>query len=315
MEALFLSVAKLFSLIALGFICYRLNFLPRNTLKVFSFALINIAIPSLIFSNIVNSFDPEGYFLPLLFFVLSIAFFALGLILALCFSARLKKKVKKEFLSLVSFQNCGYLPMNLALFLFSSGAQREQFLNYVFLYLLGFNLLIWSIASYLIFKEKGDSFNYRSLFTPPVISVIAALIFVYSNKVDLLPGVFIDTLSLVGKVAFFLSMFVLGGWLAASRIKVRSQLLVLLRANFIKLILLPLITIFIVVNFKIYSLLGLFLVIQASMPAAASLPIVADLRGGNREFISRGVFLSHVLSIITIPFWIKLFLTFSNFSL
>ena len=45
------------------------------------------------------------------------------------------------------------------------------------------------------------------------------------------------------------------------------------------------------VSSEIFSLFGLFIILEASMPSAASLPIVVDLRNGNSAFVSKGVFL------------------------
>jgi len=52
--------------------------------------------------------------------------------------------------------------------------------------------------------------------------------------------------------------------------------------------------------------------LQAAMPSAVSLPIVADLNGADSEFVSQGVFFTHILSIFTIPLWLGLYLKISE---
>jgi predicted permease len=42
------------------------------------------------------------------------------------------------------------------------------------------------------------------------------------------------------------------------------------------------------------------------MPSAASLPIVAQIYKADNNFISQGVFLTHLFSIFTIPIWFSL---------
>ena len=79
------------------------------------------------------------------------------------------------------------------------------------------------------------------------------------------------------------------------------------------MIILPLFVFIVVVTFKIYSLLGLFIVLQAAMPSAVSLPIVASLNNADSEFVSQGVFLTHIVSIFTIPLWVGLYLKVSGF--
>jgi predicted permease len=58
----------------------------------------------------------------------------------------------------------------------------------------------------------------------------------------------------------------------------------------------------------------MFILMQAAMPSASSLPIVAGLRGTDSSFVSQGVLSTHVLSIITIPLWLSLYLKISGFS-
>ena len=56
-----------------------------------------------------------------------------------------------------------------------------------------------------------------------------------------------------------------------------------------------------------------FIVLEAAMPSAASLPLVVNLRGANSEFASQGVFLTHLLCIFTVPIWLGIFLNISGF--
>jgi predicted permease len=64
----------------------------------------------------------------------------------------------------------------------------------------------------------------------------------------------------------------------------------------------------------IASLLGFFIVLQAAMPSAVSLPIVANLRKADSEFISQAVLFTHIFSIATVPVWLGLYMRLSAFS-
>ena len=199
--------------------------------------------------------------------------------------------------------------MNLALFLFSSPL-RDTFLIYIFLYILGFNILMWSVGSFLIFKKEKEGFKMRSLFTMPIVSIIISLLCVYLKINKFFPELIISPLALVGKMSFPLSMILLGAWLAKGE-KLASKEALL--ASFIKLFLLPFVFFILILKFKLFSLWGFFILTQASMPSAASLPIVAQMRGGNSEVVSCGVFLSHVLALFTVPIWLFLFSQISGF--
>ena len=130
-----------------------------------------------------------------------------------------------------------------------------------------------------------------------------------------MPSLILAPVRMVGDVSFVLSMLILGSWLAKIKLKGLSQRLFYIgEASFLKLIVLPLLFLILVMKAEIFSLLGLFIVLQAAMPSAASLPIIANLRRADSEFVSQGVFLTHILSIVTITFWIAMYLRLSGFS-
>lgn len=308
MKIVFFAIIKLLLIIFLGFFLYRKKILNQEALKFLTFFVVNITVPFLIFTEIITHLNPENTPPLYKFILLSIFIFSSGLFLGIIFSPF--SKFPKEFIALVSFQNCGYLPMNLALFLFSSSFLRDTFLIYIFLYILGFNILMWSVGSFLIFKKKKEGFDLRSLFTMPIVSIIISLLCVYLKINRFFPDLIISPLALVGKMSFPLSMILLGAWLAKGE-KLASKEAFL--ASFIKLFLLPFIFFILILKFKLFSLWGFFILTQATMPSAASLPIVVQMRGGNSEIVSCGVFLSHVLALFSVPIWLFLFSQISGF--
>jgi len=312
MTVIFLAITKLFFIIFLGFYLYRRKIFKDEALSFLTMFVINISIPSLIFSNIITHFQPDKMSSPLIFIALSVGIFLLGLFLGMLFSLKSQKSIRREFITLISFQNCGYLPMNIAVFLLPHPI-RETFLTYIFLYILGFNILMWSIATFFIFKKKEETFRMKSMLTPPVLSTIISLVIVYLGLQKIIPTVIIVPIEAIGQTSFVLSMIILGAWLAKSRVKSYLYSLSAWKMAVIKLILLPAIVFSVIVHNSVYSLLGMFIILEASMPSAASLPIVVNLRGGNSKFISYGVFITHAISLITIPLWIELFLKVSSF--
>lgn len=315
MSTVIFAFIKLFIIISFGFYFYKRRILKEETLSFLTFFVINFAVPFLIFSTIINQFEPHTRPPLSSFLLLSIGMFFLGVILGGSISFSTQRPLRREFISLVSFQNCGYLPMNIALFLLTP-ALRDRFLLYIFLYLLGFNVLMWSVGTFFIFKRKGEKFQLLSLFTPPILSVIVALLFVYMGFKRFIPEVVMAPLKIIGDTTFPLSMIILGVWLAKSKTKdLFLEFLPIVKVIIVKLVVIPAIFFLAVKTFKIYSLFGLFIILEASMPSAASLPIVANLRKANSEFVSRGVFFTHAASIITIPLWLELFLRVSGYQL
>ncbi len=306
MSLVSLTVIKL-SLIALfGFYLYKRKVITDKALTVLTSLTINFTVPFLIFSRLIQNSETVLASSLSLFILISVSMFLVGSFLAAVACLGKKHGFKEEFVSLVSFQNAGYLPMNIAFFLFPAGV-REKFLVYVFLYLLGFNILMWSLGSFLIFKKRRESFRFKSILTPPIVSTLIALLLVYTNSARFIPKLILDPLAMIGDISFVVSLIILGGWLARIKLKGFSkQLLLIAEASLLKLVAMPLLFIIGLCYFKLFSLLGLFIALEAAMPSAVSLPIIAHLRKADSEFVSQGVFFSHILGIITIPFWLGL---------
>ena len=314
MSIMLLAIIKLVATVVLGFYIYRRKILRKRALSFLTVFVINFSIPLLIFSNIITHFQPNKMPALWIFISLSTGIFMTGLLLGNIFSFNVPKSLKKEFISLVSFQNCGYLPMTIAAFVFKSPL-KETFLTYIFLYILGFNILMWSVASFLIFKKEKETFELKSIFTPPVLSVALSLIIVYMGLQKNIPSLVIIPARMIGKTSFILAMIILGAWLAKSPLKEYARNPAILKVVILKLIIIPFIILTVLIVKGTYSLLGLFILLEASMPSAASLPIITQIRKANSRFVSCGVFFTHVISIITVPIWIGLFSRITHFNL
>lgn len=309
-----LAVIKLTIITVLGYYFYRKSIIDQKILNFLILFVVNFTVPFLGFSHIVENLQRDMNPPPFVFILLSFAIFGISFILGYIFSFKRSHELKKEFTSIVSFQNCGYLPLSMAAFLFPEN-MREKFIIYTFLYVVGFDIIFWSVGTYFIFRKKGERLKVKSIFTPPIIATILALIFVYSGMAEFIPQILLSPVKMIGDTSFVLSMLILGCWLARiDTASLRNKLPIVLEASALKLLVIPIIFLFLTIKFDISSLFGLFVIIQAAMPSAVSLPIVVNLHKADSEFVSQGVLITHVFSIFTIPLWVGLYLNFSHFS-
>lgn len=306
------AIIKLALVTVLGYYLHKKKHLDDKVLDFLTFYVINFAVPFLIFSHLIDNLRTDFKPSVIIFILISIGLFIFGFFFGYIFSIRKSPELKREFISLITFQNAGYLPMNIAIFLMPPQLS-SKFLTYIFLYLLGFNVMMWSIGFGLIFRKEQEPLNLKSFFNPPVLSTLIALLFVYTGARSFIPSLLLSPVRMIGQTGFVVSMLILGAWLAKVKLQgLHKRIAVIAQLSILKLVVLPLLCFLIIIKFEIFSLLGLFIILQASMPSAVSLPIIAHLKGANSGFISQGVFSTHVLSIITIPIWIELFVRFSG---
>lgn len=312
----FEGTLQIFLLGALGFLLVKKRFIPEEGLNLLSRLVIEVALPLLIFCQLIERFSfslyPKWWIFPFLSLWITAAGFILGSLILTFYK---KAPFKKEFLSLLGFQNSGYLPLILVATILPADLRGVMF-NYLFLFLLGFNLVIWSfgvwfLRSDAIGKEKPQlrnllrlkDFEFASLFSPPVLATIVSLFLIMLGLNKFIPQLVIKPLRLVGDCTLPLAMLVVGGNLAEIRI-FKLDVLSIIFLVLVKLIFLPVITLWAFFNFKVDPLIGLLILLQVSMPSATSLSLIARHYRLKEEFINQGIFITHILSLVTIPLFL-----------
>ncbi|KJJ84068.1 auxin efflux carrier [Candidatus Omnitrophus magneticus] len=304
------AIIKLYILIFFGYILYRVKLIDDNFSDKLSVLVVNIIFPALIISKIIKSFNPDAYpmwwIMPLWAMVFCVTGMALGYFV---FSCLKQPHSKREFISAVGFQNSGYLPMNLILFLFS-GLEKDKFLIYLFLFLAGFNVLMWSWAP--VFLTAGKrKVSKRELFINPALwGTVFSVIWVLFFGRDTIPKLILEPIEQIGNMAFPLTMITLGAYLAMHSAIIPKQKLLVVSAVLVKLVLFPLAIFLFLWFFPFSKDYRIFLFIEAIMPSAVSLVFIGAYTGSDNKFLSSVIFYSHALSVITIPLWMKFFSKF-----
>ncbi|PIP19411.1 MAG: hypothetical protein COX41_02975 [Candidatus Omnitrophica bacterium CG23_combo_of_CG06-09_8_20_14_all_41_10] len=301
-----LAVSQIFLLAAMGFFLVKKKFLSGQGLDDLSRLVMDVTLPVLIFCQLIKDFSFNLYSNWWIFPLISIAITLLGLLIGFLFLGFIKGRQEKlQFLSLVAFQNSGYLPLALVAALLSPEKAGEMFI-YLFLFLMGFNLIMFSLGVHLLNFHKERKFKVQSLFSMPVVATIFSLIMVYLGLNKFFPYAIVKPLRMLGDTTLPLAMLVVGGNLAQislTRINKKAVSLLILA----KMIILPLIGIALIMLFKIPELIGLLIIIQLSMPSAVTLPVI--LRSYKKEDIlaSQGIFITHIAGVITIPVFLILY--------
>ncbi|OGX15495.1 MAG: hypothetical protein A2166_05025 [Omnitrophica WOR_2 bacterium RBG_13_41_10] len=300
-----LAIFEIFLLGAIGYFLVKKNILGAEGLNALSRLVIEITLPVMIFVQLIKGFTfhlyPNWWIFPLI----SIAITVIGLVIGKIFTVFIKgSQHKLQFLSLVAFQNSGYLPLALTAALLPK-AQQEPMFIYLFLFLLGFNLVIWSFGVYMLSFHQNKRFELGSLFSPPVIATILSLCFIFFGLNKFLPDFLLKPLGLIGDCTLPLAMFVVGGNLAEIRLK-QVDIKAVALVTIIKLIL-PLLGLVLMMKLKIDFLIGLLIMMQLAMPPATSLSVI--LRHYKKEdlLISQGIFFGHIISILLIPIFLSLY--------
>ena len=304
------GVMPSFILGAIGFLLFKRKLLEADGLNSLSRLVIEVTLPFLIFYRLVTQFSfsrfPNWWMFPLL----SLAITGLGLVCAGIFSGFIKEREKKiQFLSLASFQNSGYLPLVIVASLLS-GEKLDLMLTYIFLFLLGFNFLLFSVGEFMLTAGRRNRFDWRSMLSAPVVATLASLLVVFIGAQRFIPQLVIVPLKMAGDCTMPLATFVVGANLAAiklEKVDVPAMSLMVL----VKLVLMPALGLVLVYSLKLGLVAGLLVVMQLAMPPATNLSLI--LRQYNKEdiLVSQGIFIGHLASLVTIPVVLSLYFALS----
>ena len=303
-----LAMAQIFFLGGLGYILVKKSILSQEGLDALSRLVIQIIFPALILTQMLKNFSfnlyPNWWIFPLISLAITVAGLIVGWGL-LKLSAL--KTDRLQFLSLVAFQNSGYLPLAIAAAIFT-GQQANDIFIFIFLFLLGFDLVAWSLGIYMLTYEKQAKFKLYSLFSAPVIANLTSLALIALGINKFIPSTLFKPLTMVGNCTLPLAMLVVGGNVALVQLKNIDK-----KITFIfllgKLIILPILGILIVLKLALPPLLGFLIVMQLAMPSATSLSVIIRRFNKPDALISQGVFFSHVIGLFTIPIFLSLYLT------
>jgi len=300
------AVLQSFILGAIGYFLLKKDILGPGGLGALSRLVIEITLPILIFCQMVRDFNfsiyPDWWIFPLLSIVITI----LGLLVGLLFSGFIQGKQKRwQFISLVTFQNSGYLPLVLVAAILPKEKLGPMFI-YLFLFLLGFNLLMWSVGLYMLSMHQDKKFDWPSLFSPPVIATLFSLVIAFFGLNKFIPNTLMMPLRLIGDCTLPLAMFVVGGNLALVNLGLVDKKAVSL-VVLSKLIILPLLGFAAIIKFKLPGLIGLLILIELAAPSATSLSVITAHYQKEDLLISQGIFFSHILSILTMPIFLSLY--------
>jgi predicted permease len=306
---------------ACGYFLVKRKILDEEGLAPLSTLVVRLLLPLFIFYQLQQHFRfetyPHWWWFPLLSVGLSMLGYGMGkmaLKLDPMFTAR------QEFLALTSFQNSGNIPLMIITSLFSGAVMHELYM-YVFLYCIGFNILIWTFGVTLLLSSSQSSsvsvseppggdvrIRWQEIANPPVVATIITLIVIALGWQDVIPDIILEPMKILGDCAVPLSMVIMGGNLAAVDLgRLKSKPIVLLVLT--KLVVIPLLMIAIVRSVNLSFSLGFLLTLEAAVPSAVSLSLIASYYRTDQRFINQGLFFGHLISVVTVPIFLTFYLS------
>ena len=292
----------LFVLILISYIATKVSFLPKNANKVLADLVVNITNPATILYAVATSSHALSNAAVLS--ILGITALTLGgqILLAHGFTKalRIERRPAGVYRFMLVFSNCGFLGYPVVRALFGADAVFVASMYNLIFQILCFTYGVRQVSS----DPAARQFRPRMFLTPMVVTSVLALV-LYLTNVPFHPMV-VQTLSLLDRITSPASMLVIGCVLAAYPLKTilgRWHVYVFCA---VRLLVIPVLAWAILRLFVSNPLILCVMVVLSGLPAATNTVLICSKYNGDESTAASGLFVSTLLSLLTLPFLLRL---------
>lgn len=291
---IFEQLLKMFFIMVLAFVCYRIRLVDQNGNKTVSNLLLLVVNPILIITVYQTEYDPELVRGLLLAFAAAAATHVLGIIIS---TLLIRPKAGADYCVErfnAMYSNCGFIGIPLI-----GSVLGDTGVFYLSAYMVMFNLFSWT-HGVILMEKKFSLKNLREGLVSPmfIATLIAVLLFFLQLKI---PSVLLDSMNYIADMNTPLAMMVAGFSVAQADIGKMCRNLRLYYTSVIKLILIPLCTIPLLMLFHLPSEVSMTVLIAAACPSATTGTMMAIRYKQNYTYSSEIFSLTTVLAVLTMP--------------
>ena len=294
-NALVQQLIVLFTIILLGFAAMRAGFLPKSTNQVLSGLVLNLSNPCAVLASVLTGQRTLEMGQVFLLTAVAVGLHLFLILLATFFPKLLRVPKDQEALYrfMTVFGNMSFLgfPVITALF-----GQSALFLAAIFV--LVFHLFCYTYGVALL-RKPGEPLRWKRILSPMVIASVAAyILYLMGAQV---PALVVDILDTMGSLTSPAAMVAIGCALALQPLgkifrQPRIYLFAILRLTLVPLAVWALCFWWM----KDPLMLGVTVAISA-MPVAINAELLATQYGADEGLAASGVFISTILSLVTLP--------------
>lgn len=293
----FINIMILIIYIAVGYFCGLKRYINVQINEGINKIVLNICLPCMILSSFKSENNYEGIYEDILIlFILYVVFRVIWYIISLILFRSKKDPHFSTNRFLCLFPNAGYMGMPMTQAVFGSEA-----LMYNSIYMIFFNIVSNSLGA-MIYKGKINIKGLlNTLINPTIIAAFLGVI-LFILKFDF-PLIISKPIDVLGSMTTPLSFMTLGYTLTKSSFKGLFKRKADYLICILKLLIIPLSAILIFRPILGSSLLlDTFFLLEAMPVAAVAVIFSNNYKSEDSEYASKIVFLSTIMSLITIPF-------------
>lgn len=298
---IFWRVLAVFSLTLFGVVARRTGTIREEARQSIADTMMNITLPPLIFVSMTadTTWDQlrAGIISPLIALLLILILMLAAIILGRLIPMTAQRL--RTFSVLCAMPNTSFIAFPVIL-----SVLGQEGLAYAVLYDVGITIAFCSIAIFALQGGMGQKESWRSLINPSLVATVCGLII---NRTGVsLPELLLAPLRIMGNATVPIAMLLMGYMLGGLKFQSAAISIELGAVCICKLLIYPLLAYLLIKPFDLDPLLRMVIIMQAAMPSMASTPVLVEKYGGDGEFAATAVFVTTLLSVVTIPLVVHL---------
>ena len=287
---------------SIGVIAVKSGLINSSGLDVLSVFVTRIALPLLVFTNIVNGCTREDFmkswiviFLTVIFYI---ALFTTAVLLKKLF--RMRGNRGRVYHACSMFGNAGFIGIPVITALLPARGML-----YIALFTVPDMLILWTLGVYLTTPEnavRGLSAGQvlKKMINPTLCATVLSVLFVFFKLP--LPGFIGTALTRAGAVATPLALIYLGGvfcFIHIGEFVKRPEIFGMIA---VKMVLLPVLLFFLFSHIPgTDGEIALAMSMLAGMPVMTTITMLAHTQGSDGDYAAGMIFLTTIASIVTLP--------------
>ena len=304
MSAAAITMLKMVLMMLVGFVCAKLKVTGPEFNKYASSLMANVLLSATILKSIISLETTVSN--GTLFYVFALYFIMMGIAYVL---AKIMSKLlpategdRAVLLCLAMYMNVAFIGFPLVDAVYGPG--EASF--YACLSAMPFNMLMYSAGVISLRGKSAEKIGFKFLLNAPLIATLIGVV-VFLAKISV-PELLSDTISTLAGATVPISMIILGTSLGNISFKAAFDDWRIYVFCAVRLIICPIVVFYALSLFVVNEMLVGVITILSATPSAVVLTPLSIQYDKNEHLCSKGVFISTVLSAVTLPLIIGLLL-------
>lgn len=288
------QVIIIFLIMTAGIYARKKGIITGEVNKGLSSILLNITLPLNIIASFNVSISKDMIYNIIMVFIFGLVIHPISFAIGRMLFYRVEEHKKKILIFISVFSNCGFMGYPILESLFG-----KLGILYGSIFIAPFNIYLWSMGVKLFQGKDSLKNSIRNMANPGITAVaIGLMLLTFSIK---LYAPLQKSVEIIGGMTTPLSMIITGSVLGEMKIKDIFASPQIYIVSIVRLVLIPAMCLIVLRLMGAgYILTGVCTVI-AAMPAAVMATVFSEKYEGNSHFASQCVFISTILSVLTIP--------------